>query len=59
MDTNYPQVERIRHVASILLELVQTVENNTLKDRVRSQLEKILDFLARLDSKASDAISKG
>ncbi|KAH8755138.1 hypothetical protein F5882DRAFT_367736 [Hyaloscypha sp. PMI_1271] len=52
-------VERIRHVASILLELVQNVENDTLRDRVRSQLEQILDFLARLDSKASDALSKG
>ena len=51
----FPQVERIRHVASILLELVQNVENDLLKDRVRSQLEQLLDFLARLDSKASDS----
>ncbi|KPI44389.1 uncharacterized protein AB675_8591 [Cyphellophora attinorum] len=47
-------VERIRRVGSLLLELAQNVENEVIRDRARSQFEQLLDFLARLDSKASD-----
>ena len=51
---NTIQVERIRRVGSLLLELAQNVENDIMQDRARSQFEQLLDFLAKLDSKASD-----
>lgn len=51
---NTVQVERIRRVGSLLLELAQNVENDIIQDRARLQFEQLLDFLAKLDSKASD-----
>jgi hypothetical protein len=54
---NTIQVERIRHVGSLLLELVQTAQNDIIQDRSRSQFEQLLDFLAKLDSKASDDLA--
>jgi hypothetical protein len=51
---NTIQVERIRRVGSLLLELAQNTENDIIQDRARSQFEQLLDFLAKLDSKASD-----
>lgn len=56
--SNPLQVKRLRYTAGILLELVQNVANETLKDRVKSQFEQILDFLARLDPKTTNALRK-
>ncbi|KAH7316872.1 hypothetical protein B0I35DRAFT_264648 [Stachybotrys elegans] len=49
-------VERIRRVGAILLELVESAESNIVKDRARLQFATLLDFLAKLDSKASDEL---
>jgi hypothetical protein len=54
---NTIQVERIRRVGSLLLELVQNAQNDIIQDRSRSQFEQLLDFLAKLDSKASDDLT--
>lgn len=49
-------VERVGHTGCILLQHVRTVENDALKDPAKSQFVQLLNFLARLDSKASDAL---
>jgi hypothetical protein len=54
---NTIQVERIRRVGSLLLELAQNVQNEIIQDRARSQFEQLLDFLAKLNSKASDDLN--
>jgi hypothetical protein len=51
---NTIQVERIRRVGSLLLELVENAQNDIIQDRARSQFKQLLDYLAKLDSKASD-----
>ncbi|KAF2005656.1 hypothetical protein P154DRAFT_423924 [Amniculicola lignicola CBS 123094] len=51
-----PNVERIRSVGSILLELAQTIDNETMKTRAWSYSQRLLDVLARLNSKASDEV---
>ncbi|KAH7153479.1 hypothetical protein EDB81DRAFT_946321 [Dactylonectria macrodidyma] len=51
-----PVVERIRRVGSILLELTETVENDRIKARSSALFKRILDFLSKLDSKASDTL---
>ncbi|KAL0941933.1 C6 transcription factor [Colletotrichum truncatum] len=49
-----PDIELMRVVGSILLELSQNVENDVIRGRARSFLSSLLDILARLDSKASE-----
>ncbi|CAI7569592.1 unnamed protein product [Penicillium crustosum] len=51
-------VERIRRVGSILLELSQNAENDTIRQRAQSQFSKLLHMLAILDSKASDELGE-
>ncbi|GFF57896.1 xylanolytic transcriptional activator xlnR [Aspergillus udagawae] len=51
-------IERVRRVGSILLELVHHAENETIEKIVRPQFEQLLDFLAKLDSKASDELAR-
>lgn len=48
------QVERIRRVGVILLELIQTLDDIALKTRAQSFFRRLLDTLAKLNSKASD-----
>ncbi|KAL0935895.1 C6 transcription factor [Colletotrichum truncatum] len=50
-------VERIRRVGIILLELVHNAESKTIEQVARSQFKKLLDFLSKLDSKASDKLA--
>ncbi|PVH90289.1 hypothetical protein DM02DRAFT_665283 [Periconia macrospinosa] len=51
-------VERIRRVGVIVLELVQNANNDIIEERVRSQFAQLLDYLARLDSRASDELGE-
>ncbi|KAJ3533347.1 hypothetical protein NM208_g8027 [Fusarium decemcellulare] len=53
------QVERFRRVGSALLEIIQNINNETIKMRSRSYLTQLLDTLSRLDSKASDELNSG
>ncbi|KAH8888923.1 hypothetical protein GQ53DRAFT_870585 [Thozetella sp. PMI_491] len=53
-----PTVERIRKVGSMLLEMSCTDPNETLKKRASSYFSQLLDILTRLDSKASDEMSR-
>ncbi|PCH03905.1 Transcription factor [Penicillium occitanis (nom. inval.)] len=52
-----PAVERIRRVGSTLLELVHNAKNDTVQDVARSQFDQLLEFLTKLDSKASDELA--
>ncbi|PLB55753.1 hypothetical protein P170DRAFT_506282 [Aspergillus steynii IBT 23096] len=52
-----PSVERIRRVGTILLALIQNVDNDIIKKRANSYFERILDSLARLNSKASEELT--
>ncbi|KAJ3467722.1 hypothetical protein MRS44_005286 [Fusarium solani] len=52
-----PTVERFRRVGSALLEVIQNVDNETIRTRSRSYLTQLLDTLSRLDSKASDELN--
>ncbi|KAI8682483.1 Zn(2)-C6 fungal-type domain-containing protein [Fusarium sp. Ph1] len=52
-----PTVERFRRVGSALLEVIQNVDNETIRTRSRSYLTQLLDTLSRLDSKASDKLN--
>ncbi|KAF7554683.1 hypothetical protein G7Z17_g2735 [Cylindrodendrum hubeiense] len=52
-----PAVERIRRIGSALLELTEAVENDRIKARSNALFKTILDFLSKLDSKASDTLS--
>ncbi|KAI5456980.1 hypothetical protein BGZ63DRAFT_417339 [Mariannaea sp. PMI_226] len=51
-----PSVERIRWVGTILLEMVQNVDE-AMKPRVNSYFSRLLDLLAKLNSKASEELS--
>jgi hypothetical protein len=52
------QVDRVRNVGSILLELVHNnVGNEAISRRARSLFVQLLDILTRLDSKASDELA--
>ncbi|KAL5330378.1 hypothetical protein ACEPPN_003905 [Leptodophora sp. 'Broadleaf-Isolate-01'] len=50
------QVQRLRKVGSIILELVHNASNESIKSRAQSQLVQLLDVLAQLDSRASDGL---
>ncbi|KAM0421033.1 hypothetical protein ACHAPT_011104 [Fusarium lateritium] len=50
------RVERFRRVGGALLEVIQNVDNETIRTRSRSYLTQLLDTLSRLDSKASDEL---
>ncbi|KAJ5377261.1 uncharacterized protein N7496_004670 [Penicillium cataractarum] len=52
-------VERIRRVGSTLLELVHNANNETVQKMARFQFDQLLDFLTRLDSKASNELATG
>ncbi|KAH6669861.1 hypothetical protein B0J14DRAFT_597365 [Halenospora varia] len=52
-----PSVERIRRVGIILLQVIQTVDNEAIKVRANSYFTRLLNVLARLNSKASDELS--
>lgn len=54
---NY-QVERIRRVGSALLEIIDNVANETIRVRAEHYFARILDILARLDSKSSDVLTE-
>ncbi|RSL42203.1 hypothetical protein CEP53_012322 [Fusarium sp. AF-6] len=49
-----PHVERIRRVGAILLEFIQVVEDEHLQSRAKGLLRRLLDVLAKLDSKAHE-----
>ncbi|KAM6534803.1 hypothetical protein FALCPG4_004426 [Fusarium falciforme] len=49
-----PHVERMRRVGAILLELIQVVEDEHLQSRAKALLRRLLDTLAKLDSKACE-----
>ncbi|KAH7130832.1 hypothetical protein B0J11DRAFT_430362 [Dendryphion nanum] len=51
-----PTVERIRKVGSILLELIQITTDEVIKTRARAYSHRLLNVLASLDSKASEAL---
>lgn len=51
------QVERVRRVGTILLELVHNADNKTIEGVARSLFERFLDLLAKLDSRASDELA--
>ena len=53
------QIDKIRRVGSILLELLNNTEFDGAKKRARSLLGQLLHILTRLDSKASDELSPG
>jgi hypothetical protein len=55
--TSY-QVERIRHVGTILLEMIQNVDNEAIRARANMFFTRLLDLLAKLDSKASAELSR-
>ncbi|KAK2808093.1 hypothetical protein FQN50_005011 [Emmonsiellopsis sp. PD_5] len=48
--------EKIRRVGSVLLELAHTTENDVVKFRVNQCAMRLIDMLARLNSKASDVL---
>lgn len=50
-------MERIRHVGSVVLEIAETVDDSSLKERANLLFKKLLDILARLNSKASDELA--
>ncbi|KAK0110892.1 hypothetical protein ONS96_002478 [Cadophora gregata f. sp. sojae] len=52
-----PAVQRIRRVGTLVLQVGQTVDHETIKSRSKAFLTRLLDLLAKLDSKASDSIS--
>ncbi|KAF2014321.1 hypothetical protein BU24DRAFT_463119 [Aaosphaeria arxii CBS 175.79] len=49
-----PAVERVRRVGSILLAVVNDPPTPPIEKRARTQLEKLLDILSSLDSRATD-----
>ncbi|KAF2008491.1 hypothetical protein BU24DRAFT_403110 [Aaosphaeria arxii CBS 175.79] len=49
-----PTVERIRQIGSILLEVIHTIGDETMKDRAQTYCRRLLDLLAALNSKTSD-----
>ncbi|KAH6884800.1 hypothetical protein B0T10DRAFT_564230 [Thelonectria olida] len=53
-----PSVERIRWVGTILLEMVQNVDDEAIKPRVNLYFTRLLDVLAKLNSKASEELSR-
>ncbi|CAP93482.1 Pc16g08120 [Penicillium rubens Wisconsin 54-1255] len=53
-----PSVERIRHVGTILLEMMQNVDNELIRARANMFFTRLLDLLAKLDSKASAELSR-
>ncbi|CAK7220638.1 hypothetical protein SBRCBS47491_004256 [Sporothrix bragantina] len=52
-----PSVERVRCVGSILLEMIQTASNEIILGRARSCFARLMEILAKLDSKASDELA--
>lgn len=50
-------MERIRLIGSAILQIAQTVDDNNLKERANLLFKKLLDLLARLNSKASDELA--
>ncbi|KAJ0416486.1 hypothetical protein BJY00DRAFT_316868 [Aspergillus carlsbadensis] len=53
-----PSVERIRHVGTTLLEMMQNVDNEVIRARANMFFTRLLDLLAKLDSKASAELSR-
>jgi hypothetical protein len=51
-------VERIRWVGSVLLEIIDNVSHETIIVRAEHYFIKLLDLLARLDSKSSDVLAE-
>ncbi|KAM5372949.1 hypothetical protein ACJZ2D_007286 [Fusarium nematophilum] len=51
-----PTVEQFRRVGSTLLEVIQNIDNKTIRIRSSSYLTQLLDTLSRLDSKASEEL---
>jgi hypothetical protein len=52
-------VEKIRLIGASLLAIMHRGETSPLSARARSDFNVLLDFLTRLDSKASDALRSG
>ncbi|RDW72930.1 hypothetical protein BP6252_06837 [Coleophoma cylindrospora] len=52
-----PCVEKIRQVGSILLELVQAVQNTTIKKRAKDCFARLLNYLTQLNSRVSMELS--
>jgi hypothetical protein len=50
------QAEKIRRVGSLLLELAHTSENDMVKFRANQCAMRLIEKLARLNSKASDVL---
>ncbi|PVH82995.1 hypothetical protein DL98DRAFT_128114 [Cadophora sp. DSE1049] len=53
-----PTVQRIRRVGSVLLEILDNVANETIRVRAEHYFARILDILARLDSKSSTVLAE-
>jgi hypothetical protein len=52
----FKKVERIRQVGTILLRVIQTADNDVIKARADSYFTRLLNILAKLNSKASDEL---
>jgi hypothetical protein len=52
-------VEKIRLIGASLLAIIHRSETSPLSLRARNDFTILLDFLTRLDSKASDALRSG
>ncbi|KAH8653747.1 hypothetical protein BX600DRAFT_501295 [Xylariales sp. PMI_506] len=53
-----PTVERIRWVGSILLEVIDNAPNETIRGRAERYFQRLLDVLAKLNSKSSDVLAE-
>ncbi|KAL3481506.1 hypothetical protein BJX99DRAFT_218443 [Aspergillus californicus] len=51
-------VEKIRRVGSLLLELAHSAENSVVKSQATQCAMRLIDILARLNSKASDVLGQ-
>lgn len=49
-------MERIRRVGSIILEILDNAINERIRIRAEHYFTRLLDILARLDSKSSDVL---
>jgi hypothetical protein len=51
------QVETIRQVCLVLLDLIQNIQSSHIHDRAKICFARLLDILARLDSRVSEKLS--
>lgn len=50
-------MEKFRQIGSALLELSQKTSNDLIRKRAKTYLSRLLNLLARLDSKAVDELT--